>query len=72
MRMTSECASGGVCVPCQSTAFTFAEMGFSKIESQHKSQRAKKRRTKYKSHTTPKKIADTLSGERLRACYIDH
>lgn len=39
----------------------FTEMGFSKIESQHKSQHAKKRQTKNKSHTTLMKIADTLS-----------
>lgn len=42
----------------------FAEMGFSKIESQHKSQHDKKRQTKNKSHTTPMKIADTLSETR--------
>lgn len=53
----------------------FAEMGFSKIESQHKSQHAKKRQTKNKSHTTPMKIADTLSdlrkAKRSTAQYTD-
>lgn len=51
----------------ESRAFTCAEMGFSKIESQHKSRLAKKRQTKYKSHTTLKKIADTLSDKWARA-----
>lgn len=56
-----------VCVWDQRTAFTFAEMGFSKIESKHKSQHAKGakknerlRQTSYKSHTVLlRRMADT-------------